>query len=162
MSQRYALEARFGEERHEFVEWVPHCAVLGIRVVRVGPASATLRLPFREDLVGDPDRGVVFGGVITTLLDQAGGVATICGLETIVPVATIDLRVDYLRAARPGMELFGTAELFKQTRSVAFVRGKAWDADEEDPFAHFIATYMLGSRDMEHPLKRFAAEQAGG
>jgi uncharacterized protein (TIGR00369 family) len=157
VSERYALEALFGEGRPEFVEWVPHCRTLGIECVRVAPRTATMRIPYRAELVGDPSRGVVFGGVITTLLDQAGGAATLCSLPELVTIATIDLRIDYLRAAEPGLDLFGMAECYKRTRSVAFVRGKAWDRDPEDPFAHAIATFMLGSTPGEHPLKRVVA-----
>lgn len=155
------MEPMFGEGKDEFVRWVPHCAALGMCCESVGPGRVTLRLPFRPELVGDPVRGIVFGGVITTLLDQAGGVATICSLEELVPVATIDLRVDYLRAADPGQDLFATAECYKSTKSVAFIRGKAWDRDEGDPFAHLIATYMLGSRATEHPLKRVLEGKGG-
>lgn len=160
MERRYALEGLFGEGRDEFVQWVPHCGELGMRCVRVGPCFAVLRIPYREDLVGDPERGVVFGGVITTLLDQAGGAATLCSLAEIVPIATIDLRVDYLRPAVPGLDLHGRAECYHLTRSVAFVSGRAWDRDEDDPFAHFIATYMLGSSAGEHPLRRLVGPDA--
>ena len=99
--------------------------------------------------------------MITTLLDHAGGAATLCSLPEIAPIATIDLRIDYLRAAKPGLDLYGKAECYKRTRSVAFVRGRAWDQSEDEPFAHFIATYMLGSSEGEHPLRRVAAERAG-
>jgi uncharacterized protein (TIGR00369 family) len=156
MARRYALEGLFGEGRDEFVDWVPHCGALGMRCVRVGPCFATLRIPYREELVGDPERGVVFGGVVTTLLDQAGGAATLCSLSEILPVATIDLRVDYLRPAAPGLDLYARAECYHHTRSVAFVRGTAWDGDPDDPFAHCIATYMLGANPTEHPLRRIA------
>lgn len=158
--ERYALEPLFGEARSEFVEWVPHCKTLGVECVRVDPCSATLKIPYREELVGDPATGVVFGGVITTLLDQAGGAATLCSLPELVTIATIDLRVDYLRAAEPGRDLFGMAECYKRTRSVAFVRGKAWDRDPGDPFAHCIATFMLGSTPMAHPLQRVVEDMA--
>jgi uncharacterized protein (TIGR00369 family) len=160
MAQRYAVESLFGTDSQEFVAHVPHCAAIGMRCTGVGPAKAGMMVPHRDDLVGDPGRGVVFGGVVTTLLDQAGGAATLCSLEAIAPIATIDLRIDYLRPAAPGRDLYGEAECFKRTRSVAFVRGKAWDEDERDPFAHFIATYMLGSSTGEHPLERAAREAA--
>lgn len=160
MSQRYAVESLFGTDSQEFVAHVPHCAAIGMRCTGVGPSTAGMMVPYRDDLVGDPGRGVVFGGVVTTLLDQAGGAATLCSLEEIAPIATIDLRIDYLRPAEPGRDLHGWAECFKRSRSVAFVRGKAWDASEHDPFAHFIATYMLGSSTGEHPLERVAREAA--
>jgi len=159
VSESYALEPLFGEGRSEFIQWVPHCQELGMVCVRVGPRRATLRVPYRPELVGDPGRGIVFGGVITTLLDQAGGVATLCSLSELVTIATIDLRIDYLRAAEPGLDLFGMAECYKRTRSVGFVRGKAWDRDPEDPFAHCIATFMLGSTPAPHPLQQLVEER---
>lgn len=161
MAETYALAPIFGEGRSEFVEWVPHCRTLGIECVSVGPRTATMKIPYRRELVGDPERGVVFGGVVTTLLDQAGGAATLCSLSELVTIATIDLRIDYLRAAEPGHDLFGLAECYARTRSVAFVRGKAWDRDPDDPFAHAIATFMLGSTPMAHPLQR-VVEEVGG
>jgi len=156
MSPVYALEALFGEGREEFVSHVPHCRELGMRCLRVGPCQATLVIPYKKELVADPTRGVVFGGVVTTLLDQAGGVATLCSLPAIAAIATLDLRVDYLRAAEPGLDLYGHAECFKRTRSVAFVRGTAYDRDPGDPFATCIATFMLGANPSEHPLQRMA------
>jgi uncharacterized protein (TIGR00369 family) len=159
LSETYAIQALFGEGRPEFVDHVPHARAIGIECVRVDACEAVLKIPYRDDLVGDPTRGVVFGGVITTLLDQAGGVATFCSLPEITTIATIDLRIDYLRAAEPGADLFGRAFCYKRTRSVAFVRGSAWDLDPEDPFATCIMTFMLGANVTEHPLK-LAAETA--
>ena len=161
MSEEYAAAPLFGENRNEFIDSVPHCAELGMQCVRVGPRTATMMIPFRDELVGDPTRGVVFGGVITTLLDQAGGAATLCSLPEIRTIATLDLRIDYLRAAESGCNLYGSAEVYKRTRSVAFVRGKAWDRDAEDPFARCIATFMLGANATEHPLQRLIKERFG-
>ena len=158
MSERYALEPLFGEGRDDFVAHVPHCVELGMRCLHVGPCEATMVIPYRDELVGDPTRRVVFGGVITTLLDQAGGVATLCSLAEIAAIATLDLRIDYLRAAEPGCDLFGHALCFKRTRNVAFVRGQAYDRDREDPFATCIATFMLGANLSEHPLQRYVGE----
>jgi uncharacterized protein (TIGR00369 family) len=159
MAETYAVEALFGDDRPEFVESVPHCRELRMRCLSVGPRTATMMIPYRDELVGDPGRGVVFGGVITTLLDQAGGGAALCSLPELVAIATLDLRIDYLRAAEPGLDLYGSAECYKRTRSVAFVRGKAWDRDPDDPFARCIATFMLGANPTEHPLKRVLAER---
>ncbi len=159
MADSYALAPLFGPGRDEFVEHVPHCREIGMRCLDVGPCFAVLTIPYRKELVGDPTRGVVFGGVVTTLLDQAGGVATLCSLTEITTIATLDLRVDYLRAARAGADLTGRADCFKRTKSVAFVRGLAHDGDPADPFATCIATFMLGSNPAAHPLQRLLDER---
>src|SRR3990167_2241148 len=76
----YAMESFFGRGRDELVMHIPQCVRLGVTVVETSPCRAIVRLPWHEDLVGDPVRGVVFGGVITTLLDQASGLAVQCSL----------------------------------------------------------------------------------
>jgi len=83
--------------------------------------------------------------VITTLLDHAGGLAVSCSLAELTSIATLDLRIDYLRAAEPRCDLLGRAECYRLTRHVAFVRGTAWDRAAEDPFATCLATFMLGA-----------------
>lgn len=143
--QTYALASIFGPGRDEMVSYVPHAAALGMKVIETGPRFAVLMLPYQEHLVGDPVRKVIFGGVITTLIDQACGIAVACSLETMRAIATVDLRVDYLRAAKPGCDLHARAECYRVTRSVAFVRVVAYEHDAGDPFASCLGTFMLGA-----------------
>jgi len=159
--RKYALESLFGAKGGELVGHVPHAIRLGIRVVEIGPGTATLLLPFRDELVGDPTRGVVFGGVITTLLDHGSGMATACALEEFTAIATIDLRIDYLRAAAPGLDLYGRTECYKVTRNVAFVRGLAWERDPADPFATCQAVMMLGAHRKGSVLAGHVNRDAG-
>ena len=144
----------FGSARREMAEHTPHCRRLGLEVVEVGPSRAVVRLPYRDELVGDPARGVVFGGVITTLLDHAGGLAVFCSLAELKPIATLDLRIDYLRAAEPGCDLLGEAQCYKLTTSVAFVRAIAWEREQRDPFASCLGTFMVGASPTESPMVR--------
>src|SRR5215468_8450781 len=106
----------FGPGGTDLVEYVPHCLRVGMKVVQTAPREATVKLPYSDELVGDPVRGVVFGGAITTLLDHAGGLAVSCSLAELKPIATLDLRIDYLRAAEPGCDLVGHAECYKVTK----------------------------------------------
>ncbi|GIW45281.1 MAG: hypothetical protein KatS3mg077_2563 [Candidatus Binatia bacterium] len=149
---RYALESLFGPGVEGMVKHTPHAEHLGIRVVEIGPRYAVMMLPYRPELVGDPARGVVFGGVITTLIDHASGLAVACALPELVAIATIDLRVDYLRAAAPGKDLYVRSECYRNTKSVAFVRAHAWDERAEDPFAFCVATFMLGANRAGSPF----------
>lgn len=158
MKPRYALEQFFGGDHQPMVTHVPHCKHLDMRLVEAAPCAGTVSLPWQERLVGDPSRGVVFGGVITTLLDHACGLAVTCSLEKLIAIATLDLRIDYLRAAVSGCELFARAECYKSTRNVAFVRGTAWDEDADDPFATCLATFMLGAHSAGHGADRMQNE----
>jgi uncharacterized protein (TIGR00369 family) len=153
-SGKYALESIFGPGRPEIVSHTPHARYLGLMAVETGPGFAVLKLPYRKELVGDPARGVVFGGAITTLLDHASGLAVACAMEELCAIATIDLRVDYLRAAEPGLDLFGRAECYRVTKNVAFARGFAWDRGVGDPFASFLGTFMIGANPTSSVFRR--------
>jgi uncharacterized protein (TIGR00369 family) len=144
-TERYALGALFGPGREDMTSHTPHARYLGMKVVETGPGLAVIMLPYRSELVGDPVRKVVFGGVITTLLDHASGLAVACALDVFRSIATVDLRVDYVRAAEPGLDLYARVECYKVTRNVAFIRGIAYERVPSDPFASCLGTFMLGA-----------------
>ena len=123
----------------------PQAKALGVELVSMDKAEATLKLPYRADLVGDPDTGVIAGGAVTTLLDHTCGQAVWAALEAYTSIATLDLRIDYMRAAEPGLDIVCHAQCYKLTRSVAFVRAQAYDADATDPIATAQAAFMLDS-----------------
>lgn len=160
--KRYALESLFGPGRDDMVSYTPHARHLGLRVVETGPAFAVLSLPYREELIGDPVRRVVFGGAITTLIDHASGLAVACALEELTAVATIDLRVDYLRAARPGVELFARSECYRVTRNVAFVRVFAYETAPEDAFASALGAFMIGANRSDSSFDRLVRGRREG
>jgi uncharacterized protein (TIGR00369 family) len=122
---------------------VPHGVALGLEVVSVSQDRGSLRAPWRADLVGDPDTEVIAGGVVTALLDHCCGLAIKAARADLSMTATLDLRIDYLRAARPRAGITAEAHCYKLTRSVAFVRAQAWDVSPDDPVATAQAAFML-------------------
>jgi uncharacterized protein (TIGR00369 family) len=127
----------------------PQAAALNIRLVSVEPGVAAMAVPWRADLVGDPATGVMAGGVITTLLDQVCGLAvSSLALSSRSPMesglATLDLRIDYMRPAQPRREVIALARCYKLTRSIAFVRASAFEDDEADPVATVQAAFAFG------------------
>lgn len=104
-----------------------------------------MRLDYHERLAGNPETGVVHGGVISTLLDTVAGLTAMSAVSPTTPVATLDLRIDYLKPARPGDAIFADADCFRLSSSVAFVRATAHHGDNTDPIAHCIATFMLNA-----------------
>ncbi|WP_320169584.1 PaaI family thioesterase [Maridesulfovibrio sp.] len=82
-------------------EKIPFDNFLGLKVECAGKNYARLRLPFRQEFIGDPRRPALHGGVISMLIDTCGGTAVWASGEINDRVATIDLRVDYLRPAPP-------------------------------------------------------------
>ncbi|MBI1197618.1 MAG: PaaI family thioesterase [Phenylobacterium sp.] len=125
---------------------VPHAAALGLTLVESGKGKGTMRVEWREDLVGDPESGVIASGVVTALIDHTCGLAINAAFDVPQPIATLDLRIDYLRPAAPRAGLVCEAHGYKITRSVGFVRAQAWDVDAGDPVATAQAAFMITSR----------------
>ena len=118
-----------------FVDGTPHAKFLGMKFVAVDIGQATLSLPYNDKLVGNTQTKVLHGGVLTTLLDQASGLAATSSFDPLTPVATLDLRIDYMRAGTPGKTLIAEAHAYKTTRHIAFVRAIAHEGDIDNPVA---------------------------
>ncbi len=121
----------------------PQAKALGFRFVSVEPGRGSLQVPWREDLVGNPDTDVIAGGVVTTLLDHTCGMAIISAAQGFMSTATLDLRIDYMRPAAPRAGVTATAHCYKQTRSIAFVRAEAWDVDPSDLIATAQGAFVI-------------------
>lgn len=124
---------------------LPHARALNMRLIASERARCTILIPYAPHLVGNPETGVIHGGVITTLLDHASGAAIHLALETPTSMATLDFRIDYMKSAIPGEDLRGDTHCYKVTRNVAFVRGVAYHTDPDDPIATSVGTFMLGA-----------------
>jgi uncharacterized protein (TIGR00369 family) len=120
-----------------------HGGRLGIAYYAHGADWCELQLPYHPDLVGDEASGVLASGPIITLMDMATSFSVWLKRGQFVPHATLDLRVDYLRPARPGQAVIGRGECYRITRAISFIRGQAHDGDPADPLAHVAGTFML-------------------
>jgi uncharacterized protein (TIGR00369 family) len=131
---------------------IPHSRAIGMRMVEARDGVAVMCVPYDSKLVGNPATGVLHGGVITSVLDSASGAAVgslMARGGRWRPIATLDLRIDYMKPATPGKDLLAHAECYKVTRNVAFVRGVAYHDDPSDPIATTVATFMLSTTDRE-------------
>jgi len=143
----------------------PQAKALGIETIGFEKDVAIVRTPYRAELVGDPDTGVIAGGVVTTLLDHSCGQAVFAALGRPDTIATLDLRIDYMRPAEPGKDIFCRAHCYKVTRSVAFVRASAYDDNVDDPVATAQAAFMLNASEGRPPgvnLEPPPAHKTGG
>ena len=146
----------------QLVSGPPHPQALGFALEGVEKDVVILKCPYREDLIGDPESRVLAGGVVTTLLDHVCGMAVWVKLDRYLPIATLDLRIDYMRAAEPGLDLMARARCYKLTRSIAFVRAWAYDRDHRDPVAAAQSAFMLDSDGGRKPGANKVAGQIGG
>lgn len=124
-----------------------HSGWLGLEYSAHGDNWVELKLPWREDLIGEPDRAVLASGPVISLMDMASGMAIWTTKGAFMPIATLDLRVDYQRASRERSAIWGRVECHRITRSAAFVRGFAHDGDANDQLATMAGVFMTLSKD---------------
>ncbi len=139
-SQRAEHLARLNQG---FAEGVPHNRALGLRFLDYDKGVARMVLPYAAHLVGNPENGVLHGGAITATMDATCGAAVFLHLGVPTPIATLDLRIDYLKPATPPKDVVCRAECYKVTTNVAFVRALAFHDDEDDPIASAAGTFII-------------------
>lgn len=105
-------------------EWsergIPFNRVLGVRVRSIEHGRARVAVPYRDELIGDVLRPALHGGVISSLVDVAGGIAVLTSIEPGDRVSTIDLRVDYLRPG-PQKAIVADARVIRSGNRVGVV-----------------------------------------
>jgi uncharacterized protein (TIGR00369 family) len=131
---------------------IPFNLFLGLKVVRYEKGECTLRIPWRDELVGDASRPAIHGGVISMLADTCGGAACFSMLDNPADrVSTVDLRVDYLRPG-PRADLLCDAHVVRMGNKVAVARMEVYadqgnlDEARKNPVATGQAVYNVVRR----------------
>ena len=164
MDDEYKAERLKSAVQHAFEHMIPFNRVLGLSVDSIDADAPRLRFDMRPELVGNPIRQILHGGVISATLDVVGGLAVTLALaakltmaankvdeigtddSSAVPpfpnIGTIDLRIDYLRPGR-GQYFVATGRIVRLGGRVAVVHSELVnDADEQ--IATGAAAYMVG------------------
>jgi len=92
---KYADHIRLMEKEIPFNEH------LGLKVVECREGYARIKIPYRPEFIGDPRRPALHGGFLAAVIDACGGLAVWTMFELDDLIATVDMRVDYLRPAPP-------------------------------------------------------------
>jgi uncharacterized protein (TIGR00369 family) len=134
MPDRAALEARLAG----FAERIPYAQWLGFTVLVEGERLLA-RVPFREDLVGNPRLPAIHGGVVGAFLELTA-LFELAGAGAIAK--PINFNVNYLRSAGP-LDLLATARVVKHGKRIANVEVVAWQAEEARPVASGWGNFRL-------------------
>ena len=133
----------------------PFNKVLGLSADSMDIENARVHFNMREELLGNSVYGTLHGGVISAILDITGGFVVFLDLfkttkgasreklmERLTKVATIDMRVDYLRPGI-GEEFTASGYILRTGRKVAVVRMELHN-EENALIAVGTASYIVG------------------
>lgn len=130
---------------------IPFDRVLGIHLTELTAESARITFEMREELIGNFERETLHGGVISSVLDVVGGMATLMAgthdpesdiTHRFRVLGTIDLRVDYLRPGS-GERFEATGTVLRGGRKVAVTRMELRN-ESDDLIAVGTGTYIVG------------------
>jgi len=122
-----AINERFNEK-------IPFNKVLGLKVDSISYESVKISFQMRNELLGHYTRGMLHGGAISSVIDVAGGLAALMGVQQKMSgeslearlakfgsVSTIDVRVDFLRPGT-GKWFVATAYVLRTGKKIAVTR----------------------------------------
>ena len=145
MSQNEMILQAMRENLSKAIAFVPWAMEIGLQLISVERGKACGKIEWSEHLIGDPDTGVIHGGVITSLLDNLAGMAVVSSLDEFKSTATLDLRIDYMRPAEKGSHIIGDAECYHSTRTVAFIRATAFQEHDKKLIATATGAFALNN-----------------
>jgi acyl-coenzyme A thioesterase PaaI-like protein len=126
-----------------FIESVPQYRALKLRAVGRGVGYLAYDMPYAESLVGDSATGEIHEFAITTLIDAVCATAVQTRLDRSFRTATLDLRVDFMRKSRRGMDISCEAECLRLNGDTAIVRAVAHEGDKGDPLAISTGSFAI-------------------
>ena len=135
-----------------FEQMIPFNRVLGLKVDSLDSKTPRLRFDMRPELVGNPIRQILHGGVISATLDVVGGLAIALAslakkadetpARQFPNIGTIDLRIDYLRPGR-GKFFIASGRVVRLGGRVAVAHMELVN-DTGDQIATGSAAYIVG------------------
>lgn len=139
------MNHKFEKVARMILQGSPLMAASKLKLEKIDDGLIEVSMPYDAEMIGDPDTGVIHGGAMSTLLDSTCGMAVFAHPDCGELTATINLRIDYMRPATPGQRMFARAEVYHTTRHVAFVRGRAWHQDADEPIALAAGTFTFNA-----------------
>lgn len=124
-----------------FITQIPFNEFLGFRVVEASYGRLVAELPFSPALVGDAEANTMAEGPITTAIDAVCGSVALTIWHGFRRTATLDLRLDFVRAPGAGLGVTIEAENIELTDHLLIARGIAHDGDPARPVAIATASF---------------------
>ena len=104
----------------------PAARTLGWQLDQVDPEAGTIRVRFEARPEFANPTGAVQGGFLAAMLDDTMGPCLVATLGPDQFAPTLELKVSFLRPARPG-PLVGTARVLHRGGTIAFLSGELSD-----------------------------------
>jgi acyl-coenzyme A thioesterase PaaI-like protein len=117
---------------------------LELKPILIGKGKATFAIALPKKFAGPG--GAIHGGLYTIILDSIFGLTVFTALEEVKPIATINLRTDYLGDASPGARAVCAAECEQVRDDIAYVSGRLMLESGGGLLATGAGAFMVGTK----------------
>ncbi len=114
------------EKLQQIISRGPFNQWLNFTILKIDAAGIELKAAWREEWVVNPDRRYTHGGILAAIVDVAADYAIAAQLGR--PVPTIDIRVDYHKAAMPG-DLTAKAQIVRSGSQYSTAEAYVYDQE---------------------------------
>jgi len=114
------------EKLQQIISRGPFNQWLNFTILRIDAAGIELKAAWREEWIVNPDRRYTHGGILAAIVDVAADYAIAAQLGR--PVPTIDIRVDYHKAAMPG-DLTAKAKIVRSGSQYSTAEAYVYDQE---------------------------------
>lgn len=122
-------------------EQIPIHKFLGLELVEIREGYAKVRVPFQEVVMGDIVRRRWHGGILATIMDSVGSLTGVAYFSSPKDkMATIDMRVDYLKGAEAA-PIIVEGKIVRLGRRILVTKMYVWDEKEENLLAEGKGVY---------------------
>ncbi len=148
------MESQILEELGKVFTNIPFNRMLGLKLEHLNDAQVTISFQMKEELIGNFMQGILHGGVISSVLDMAGGILVMGSIiyknpgesqqelaNKLAHTSTVDLSINFISPGR-GTHFFAKAWLIKSGSKIAFTRMELSNQDQE-LIAAGTATYFM-------------------
>ena len=106
---------------NHFNEW------MGLQIINLDEEKIEITMRWREEMISNPKARVTHGGILGALVDVAADFMIAAKLGA--PAPTVDMRVDYHRAASPG-DLRAVGRIIRVGGTFSTAEAEVFDGDE--------------------------------
>ncbi|MDA9009111.1 PaaI family thioesterase [Alphaproteobacteria bacterium] len=115
-------------------------------IIKCDADGATIDMPYQADLAISKADGAMHGAVLTTLVDTCLGMAALTKSASTRPIATVDLRVDFLRPSTINQDIRSHCTCYHLNGDLAFAEGTVIDKKSGEILLKAMGTFMLGTK----------------
>jgi uncharacterized protein (TIGR00369 family) len=131
---------------HYFGDAHPMFSQFNVKIIDVSDQEVKMEASLSRDLRAEHSEQFLHTGALSLLLDSAFGIALFAHIRELTPIATINLKTDYLSPAKSEAKLICTASCFARDGNVARMQGEVCSYASRTVLAKATAAFMIGTK----------------